>query len=206
MADRANLPDLLGGWPDDWDLTRTVRVRLHTGPPPDGAPPADGYNAGQHFTATVTDADPDWPFRPLPGKWGPRRPGDHAWDGPDGGCTDCGVASFLDATGPCTYGMEPRQAGRETGWAAWDGAAPGNTRDRHRHARGDDSFREHTHPGGRTPHDHPPRACPDQGRCHHECPPGACFRVHCCGPLSGTYPGDTWPAEVRAAYEPGGWL
>jgi hypothetical protein len=93
---------------------------------------------------------------PLPGKWGPRRPGDHAWDGPDGSCPDCGVASFLDATGPCTYGMEPRQAGRASGWAVWDGAAPGNTRDRHRHARGVDSFREHTHPGGWTPHDHPP--------------------------------------------------
>lgn len=44
------------------------------------------------------------------------------------------------------------------------------------------------------------RRCPDGGRCHHECGPGECFRVECCGPLSGVYEGDDWPAEVRAKF------
>lgn len=38
--------------------------------------------------------------------------------------------------------------------------------------------------------------CPDSGTCHHECRPGPCFRVLCCGPLSGVYPENEWPAEV----------
>jgi hypothetical protein len=42
-------------------------------------------------------------------------------------------------------------------------------------------------------------ACPDGGTCHHECM-FACFRVQCCGPLSGTYPDDAWPAAVRRKY------
>lgn len=43
-------------------------------------------------------------------------------------------------------------------------------------------------------------ACPDGGTCHHECPSvGACFRVAWCGPLTGTYPGDDWPAGLPEA-------
>lgn len=43
--------------------------------------------------------------------------------------------------------------------------------------------------------------CPDGGSCHHLCPSvGECFRVDCCGPLSGVYPGDRWPADVLAAH------
>lgn len=41
-------------------------------------------------------------------------------------------------------------------------------------------------------------ACPDGGTCHHACG-HACFRVRTSGPLSGVYPGDRWPFEVRAA-------
>lgn len=41
------------------------------------------------------------------------------------------------------------------------------------------------------------RTCPDGGTCHHQCSAGPCFRVITCGPLSGTYPGDQWPAEIR---------
>lgn len=41
------------------------------------------------------------------------------------------------------------------------------------------------------------RACLDQGACHHDCADKACFRVACCGPLSGVFPGDEWPDEVR---------
>ncbi|MFC9432755.1 hypothetical protein [Nocardia sp. NPDC057030] len=40
--------------------------------------------------------------------------------------------------------------------------------------------------------------CPDGGTCHHVCAPADCFRVRCCGPLSGVFPGDTWPADVEA--------
>jgi hypothetical protein len=43
-----------------------------------------------------------------------------------------------------------------------------------------------------------PVGCPDGGTCHHECAT-ACWRVRWVGPLSGVYPGDRWPAEVRAA-------
>jgi hypothetical protein len=49
-----------------------------------------------------------------------------------------------------------------------------------------------------------PVGCPDGGWCHHECALGACFRVHYCGPLSGVYPGDEWPAEVVSAWVAGG--
>lgn len=52
----------------------------------------------------------------------------------------------------------------------------------------------------------PGRSCPDQGACHHACRAGQCFRVHQCGPLSGAYPGDRWPAAVTAAYADGGVL
>ena len=38
--------------------------------------------------------------------------------------------------------------------------------------------------------------CPDGGTCHHECAIQDCFRVACCGPLSGVYPNDQWPASV----------
>jgi hypothetical protein len=42
--------------------------------------------------------------------------------------------------------------------------------------------------------------CPDKGACHHSCPlAGPCFRVLYAGPLSGVFPGNEWPAEVRAA-------
>jgi transcriptional regulator with XRE-family HTH domain len=44
------------------------------------------------------------------------------------------------------------------------------------------------------------RACPDRGTCHHQCAVnGPCFRVLCCGPLSGVYPGGRWPQDVLAA-------
>jgi hypothetical protein len=42
-----------------------------------------------------------------------------------------------------------------------------------------------------------PDACPDGGTCHHGCTVG-CFRVQTCGPLSGVFPGDRWPADVVA--------
>jgi hypothetical protein len=41
------------------------------------------------------------------------------------------------------------------------------------------------------------RECPDGGACHHDCTRG-CFRVAWAGPLSGVFPGDTWPAEIVA--------
>lgn len=42
------------------------------------------------------------------------------------------------------------------------------------------------------------RACPDEGTCHHGCEVGRpCFRVLCCGPLSGVYPRDEWPQDLR---------
>lgn len=50
------------------------------------------------------------------------------------------------------------------------------------------------------------RLCPDEGTCHHRCSPGSCFRVHNAGPLSGRYPGDEWPATVKASYGDGGML
>lgn len=40
--------------------------------------------------------------------------------------------------------------------------------------------------------------CPDGGTCHHGCMSG-CFRVRCCAPLSGVFPGDEWPAAITAA-------
>lgn len=43
------------------------------------------------------------------------------------------------------------------------------------------------------------RRCPDDGRCHHLCVTG-CWRVSWAGPLSGTYPDDHWPEEVRTAH------
>jgi hypothetical protein len=42
-----------------------------------------------------------------------------------------------------------------------------------------------------------PVRCPDGGTCHHECRAG-CFRATWCGPLSGVFPGDRWPEDVRA--------
>jgi len=47
--------------------------------------------------------------------------------------------------------------------------------------------------------------CPDDGRCHHDCGAGPCFRVRYCGPLTGVYRDDVWPdyviltEQVRAA-------
>jgi hypothetical protein len=46
-----------------------------------------------------------------------------------------------------------------------------------------------------------PVRCPDGGACHHGCAT-ACFRVRWMGPLSGVYPGDQWPDDVRAAAGP----
>jgi hypothetical protein len=37
--------------------------------------------------------------------------------------------------------------------------------------------------------------CPDGGTCHHNCA-DSCFRVGSCGPLSGVFPNDDWPADV----------
>jgi hypothetical protein len=42
-------------------------------------------------------------------------------------------------------------------------------------------------------------ACPDGGTCHHHCVEG-CFRVECCSPLSGVYPDDEWPADIRTRH------
>lgn len=42
--------------------------------------------------------------------------------------------------------------------------------------------------------------CPDDGRCHHDCPGSSCFRVQHCGPLSGVYPGDQWPPDVLRSH------
>lgn len=42
--------------------------------------------------------------------------------------------------------------------------------------------------------------CPDKGTCHHQCRAASrCSRVIDCGPLSGVYPGDRWPEDVRKA-------
>jgi hypothetical protein len=38
--------------------------------------------------------------------------------------------------------------------------------------------------------------CPDEGACHHACIT-ACFRVLVCGPLTGVFPGDQWPAALK---------
>lgn len=39
--------------------------------------------------------------------------------------------------------------------------------------------------------------CPDGGVCsHHGCESIGCFRVQCCAPLSGVFPGNVWP-KVR---------
>lgn len=43
--------------------------------------------------------------------------------------------------------------------------------------------------------------CPDGGHCHHECSIG-CYRVECCGPLSGVYHNDVWPTDVVEANTP----
>lgn len=51
----------------------------------------------------------------------------------------------------------------------------------------------------------PSRRCPDDGTCHHQCTEDGrgCFRTRMCGPLSGVYPDDTWPAEVLVAEQDG---
>ena len=42
--------------------------------------------------------------------------------------------------------------------------------------------------------------CPDGGTCHHECATRElCYRVGACGPLSGVYDDDQWPAALAAA-------
>lgn len=43
-----------------------------------------------------------------------------------------------------------------------------------------------------------PPVCPDDGTCHHRCDTPACFRVQYCGPLSGVYFDNRWPAAVLA--------
>ena len=43
-------------------------------------------------------------------------------------------------------------------------------------------------------------ACPDGGKCHHQCKvTESCFRVRACGPLSGVFEDNRWPADVLAA-------
>lgn len=42
-------------------------------------------------------------------------------------------------------------------------------------------------------------SCPDGGTCHHQCA-GRCFRVATCEPLSGVFPGDTWPEGIHAQH------
>lgn len=43
----------------------------------------------------------------------------------------------------------------------------------------------------------PELRCPDGGYCHHPgCTLMTCFRVLTCGPLSGKYPDDQWPADL----------
>lgn len=44
------------------------------------------------------------------------------------------------------------------------------------------------------------RRCPDDGRCHHDCSPGECFRVRACAPLSSAYGGGDWPPDVVAVF------
>ena len=44
--------------------------------------------------------------------------------------------------------------------------------------------------------------CPDYGACHHDCGDGPCFRVQYCGPLSGVYPDDEWPVDVKMRHAP----
>jgi hypothetical protein len=48
--------------------------------------------------------------------------------------------------------------------------------------------------------DAPMWRCPDGGVCHHGCK-RACFRVLCCGPLSGVFVRDEWPLNVYQAHE-----
>jgi hypothetical protein len=43
------------------------------------------------------------------------------------------------------------------------------------------------------------KECPDGGACHHNCT-DQCFRVRYCKPLSGVYPNDEWPDEVKKAH------
>lgn len=46
--------------------------------------------------------------------------------------------------------------------------------------------------------------CPDGGKCNHGCKgSGPCWRVGACGPLSGVFEGDRWPAEVEEKHAPG---
>lgn len=42
------------------------------------------------------------------------------------------------------------------------------------------------------------KSCPDDGTCHHGCA-ASCFRVQTCGPLSGVFPNNIWPAEIVEA-------
>lgn len=45
--------------------------------------------------------------------------------------------------------------------------------------------------------------CPDGGTCHHLCEVGRCFRVQCCGPLSGVFAGNQWPQHILRMYGAG---
>lgn len=38
--------------------------------------------------------------------------------------------------------------------------------------------------------------CPDQGTCHHGCRE-SCWRVANCGPLSGVFPNNEWPSDLK---------
>ncbi|QIG58239.1 hypothetical protein SEA_SKOG_87 [Gordonia phage Skog] len=42
--------------------------------------------------------------------------------------------------------------------------------------------------------------CPDKGTCWHGCDL-ACYRIRIAGPLSGVFPGDTWPEEIVAQHK-----
>lgn len=44
--------------------------------------------------------------------------------------------------------------------------------------------------------------CPDRGACHHRCEAPVCYRVVAAGPVSGYYPDDVWPHQVRMEHDP----
>lgn len=46
------------------------------------------------------------------------------------------------------------------------------------------------------------RECPDEGKCHHDCGEGSCFRVVACAPL--TMYGEDWTDEDYANNRPEG--
>jgi len=46
------------------------------------------------------------------------------------------------------------------------------------------------------------KKCPDGGTCHHECK-DKCWRVSYCGPLSGVFPNDDWPSDIKIEHKDG---